>query len=128
MSEPRTGWPKGRIQWLLGTVLIFAGGVIFGLIWGQLWIGLILAAAISMGWLIAYESSRGRSVGIENRDDDGAKDGALQRDATDHSMAGVRSETATSIDAAVSLPQERRVDLSAQPARWRRQAGRSRHS
>jgi hypothetical protein len=73
MSEPRTGWPKRRTQWLLGTVLIFGLGVLFGLIWGQLWLGLILACALSIGWLIAYESSRGRQVGLENRDDDGAE-------------------------------------------------------
>jgi hypothetical protein len=28
---------------------------------------------VSMGWLIAYESARGRNVGMENRDDDGAQ-------------------------------------------------------
>ena len=43
------------------------------MIWGQLWLGIVLAAAVSMGWLIAYESWRGRNVGIENRDDDGAQ-------------------------------------------------------
>ena len=73
MSEPRTGWPKGRIGWLLGTVLILVGGVLFGLIWGQLWIGLVLAFAVSIGWLIAYESWRGSNVGLENRDDNGAQ-------------------------------------------------------
>jgi hypothetical protein len=73
MSEPRTGWPRGRFQWLFGTILIFGLGVLFGLIWGQLWIGLVLAGAVSIGWLIAYESWRGRHVGLENPDDDGAQ-------------------------------------------------------
>ncbi|WP_404445988.1 hypothetical protein [Microbacterium marinum] len=31
------------------------------------------AAAISIGWLIAYESRRGRNEGIYDRDDDGAQ-------------------------------------------------------
>ena len=73
MAEPRSGWPKGRIQWRLGTILIFALGAMFGLIWGQLWIGLVLAFAMSIGWLIAYESWRGRHVGLEDRDDNGAQ-------------------------------------------------------
>ena len=73
MSEPRTGWPKGRVQWLLGTILIVVLGVLFGLIWGQLWIGLVLAGAVSIGWLIAYESWRGRHVGLDDPDDNGAQ-------------------------------------------------------
>lgn len=73
MSESRTGWPRGRFQWFLGTLLIVVLGVVFGLIWGQLWIGLVLAAAVSIGWLIAYESWRGRQMGVTDSDDDGAR-------------------------------------------------------
>ena len=70
MTESRTGWPRGRTNWLLGTVLVLGLGVLFGLIVGNVWLGLVLAAVISIGWLIAYESWRGRNVGV-NDDDHG---------------------------------------------------------
>jgi hypothetical protein len=52
---------------------MFTLGIVFGLIWGSVLLGVVLAAAVSIGWLMAYESWRGRSVGLENRDDDGAQ-------------------------------------------------------
>lgn len=70
---PRTGWPRGRVQWILGTVVVFALGALFGLIFGSIWLGLALAAVISIGWLIAYESWRGQKVGLNDPDDDGAR-------------------------------------------------------
>lgn len=73
MTETRKRWTRGHSGWAVGTVVIFAGGIVFGLIWGSVWLGIIIAAAVSIGWLIAYESWRGGSVGIENRDDDGAQ-------------------------------------------------------
>ncbi len=73
MSTSGTGWPRGRTTWILGTVLLFALGVIVGIVLGSVWIGLLIAAAVSVGWLIAYESWRGRNVGIYDRDDDGAQ-------------------------------------------------------
>lgn len=68
MSEPRTGWPRGRIQWLLGTVLLMALGVLFGLVFQNVWLGIVLGAVISIGWLIAYESWRGRNSGVNDDD------------------------------------------------------------
>lgn len=68
MSEPRTGWPRGRLQWLLGTVLLIGLGVLFGLIFGNVWLGIVLGAVISIGWLIAYESWRGRNSGVNDDD------------------------------------------------------------
>ena len=73
MTTPRTRWTRGHSGWAFGTALIFTVGIVFGLIWGQLLVGLFLALAVSIGWLIAYESWRGRNVGLENRDDDGAQ-------------------------------------------------------
>jgi hypothetical protein len=52
---------------------MFTLGIVFGLIWGNVLLGVVLAAAVSVGWLLAYESWRGRNVGLENRDDDGAQ-------------------------------------------------------
>lgn len=73
MTTPRKRWTRGHSGWAVGTVLIFTLGIVFGLIWGQLLVGLFIAFAVSIGWLIAYESSRGNNVGLENRDDDGAQ-------------------------------------------------------
>jgi hypothetical protein len=73
MTTPRKRWTRGHSGWAAGTALIFTAGIVFGLIWGQLLVGLFLAFAVSIGWLIAYESWRGRNVGLENRDDDGAQ-------------------------------------------------------
>jgi len=73
MTQTRKRWTRHHNYWALGTALIFAVGIVFGAIWGQVWLGIVLAAAVSMGWLIAYESWRGRNVGLENRDDDGAQ-------------------------------------------------------
>ena len=69
----RTGWPRGRTTWVIGSILIFAGGALFGLIWGSVGLGLVVAAAVSIGWLIAYESWRGQKVGLNDPDDDGAR-------------------------------------------------------
>jgi hypothetical protein len=70
MTEPRTGWPRGRSRWMLGTVLLLGLGVLFGLVFGNVWLGIVLGAAVSVGWLIAYESWRGRNAGV-NDDDNG---------------------------------------------------------
>lgn len=66
-------WKRGHTYWAFGTALVFALGIIFGLIWGNVWLGIVLACAVSIGWLMAYESSRGNHVGVYNRDDDGAQ-------------------------------------------------------
>lgn len=69
----RRSWTRGHTGWAFGTAVIFAAGIVFGLIWNNIWVGLVIAAAVSIGWLMAYESWRGRNVGLENRDDDGAQ-------------------------------------------------------
>lgn len=72
-STSRSGWPRGRMQWLFGAILILALGALVGAVLGSVWIGLLLGAAVSVGWLIAYESWRGRHVGLDDPDDDGAQ-------------------------------------------------------
>ncbi|PZU47547.1 MAG: hypothetical protein DI566_05270 [Microbacterium sp.] len=69
----KTGWPRGRWGWLAGTVLLLVLGVVFGLILGSGWFGLFVAAIISIGWLIAYESWRGKNPGMHDLWDDGAQ-------------------------------------------------------
>ncbi len=73
MAETSTGWPRGRTTWILGTVVLFGVGILVGVLLGNIWLGLLLAFIVSIGWIIAYESWRGRSVGLYDRDDDGAQ-------------------------------------------------------
>jgi hypothetical protein len=70
MSENRSAFPRGRVSWLVGTVVLLGLGILFGLVFGNVWLGLILGGAVAVGWLIAYESWRGRNVGV-NDDDHG---------------------------------------------------------
>lgn len=73
-SDPQnTGWPRGRWGWLAGSVLLLVAGVVFGLALGSVWLGLTIAVAVSIGWLIAYESWRGRNPGLDDPWDDGAQ-------------------------------------------------------
>ena len=73
MAETGTGWPKGRIGWIAGTVLLLVLGVIIGMVLQNLWLGIMLALLISIGWLIAYESWRGRNPDLDDPNDDGAR-------------------------------------------------------
>lgn len=68
MTQTGTGWPRGRTYWVLGSLLLLGLGVLFGLVWQNVWLGVVIAAAVSVGWLIAYESSRGRNVGVNDED------------------------------------------------------------
>ncbi|MEX8032273.1 hypothetical protein AB6V29_04505 [Microbacterium sp. 20-116] len=68
MMQTGTGWPRGRTYWVLGSLLLLGLGVLFGLVWQNIWLGMVIAAAVSVGWLIAYESSRGRNVGVNDED------------------------------------------------------------
>ncbi|MEU1971269.1 hypothetical protein ABZ477_06425 [Microbacterium sp. NPDC019599] len=70
---PRRGWPRGRKQWLIGTIVLLAAGALVGLVLGSLLLGLMIAAVVSIGWLMAYESWRGRAPDLYDDDDDGAR-------------------------------------------------------
>lgn len=67
------GWPRGRIGWLVGTLVLLAAGVVFGLILQNVWLGLLLAVIVSIGWLLTYESWRGRTPRLDDPWDDGAQ-------------------------------------------------------
>ncbi|MFV0373769.1 hypothetical protein [Microbacterium sp.] len=73
MHARNTGWPRGRIGWVIGSVALLGLGVLFGLIMQNVWLGLTVAVIISIGWLIAYESWRGRTPGLDDPFDDGAR-------------------------------------------------------
>lgn len=68
MTQSGTGWPRGRTYWALGTVVLLGAGVLFGLVFQNVWLGILLAVIVSIGWLIAFESSRGRNVGVNDPD------------------------------------------------------------
>lgn len=68
MTQSGTGWPRGRTYWILGSLVLLGAGVLFGLVFQNLWLGILLAAIVSIGWLIAFESSRGRNVGVNDPD------------------------------------------------------------
>lgn len=72
-GRPGRGWPRGRVQWILGTIVLLGAGALVGLILGSLVLGLALAGLISIGWLMAYESWRGRAPDLHDEDDDGAR-------------------------------------------------------
>jgi hypothetical protein len=72
-GEAGGGWPKSRIGWIIGTVVLLGLGALIGAILGSVWLGLLLGALISIGWLIAYESWRGRAPHLHDDDDDGAR-------------------------------------------------------
>lgn len=68
MTDQRSSRRRGRLQWLLGSVVIFVVGALVGMALGSVWLGLFLALVVSIGWLIAYESWRGRNVGVGDPD------------------------------------------------------------
>lgn len=67
------GWPKGRIGWIAGSIIMLIVGAIVGLALGNIWLGLVIAAVVSLGWVIAYESQRGRTPDLYDKDDNGAR-------------------------------------------------------
>lgn len=73
MARDSKGWPKGRIGWLWGTVVLLVLGVLIGLILSSVWLGVALAVLVSIGWLIAYESWRGNAPRLDDPYDDGAR-------------------------------------------------------
>ncbi|WP_438354208.1 hypothetical protein [Microbacterium sp. CJ88] len=73
MSDAHTGFPRGRIGWIAGTVVLLGLGVLVGAALQSIFLGVFIAVIISIGWLIAYESWRGRTVGLDDPHDDGAQ-------------------------------------------------------
>ncbi len=57
---------KQRWSWLGGTVILIVLGVVIGLILQNVWLGLLLAAIVSLVWLIAVESRKGDNAGVND--------------------------------------------------------------
>jgi hypothetical protein len=50
---------KQRWTWGGGTAVLLGLGVLFGLILQNVWLGVLLAALLSLGWLMLVESRKG---------------------------------------------------------------------
>lgn len=57
---------KQRWTWVGGTVVLFLLGVVIGLILQNVWLGLLLAAIVSLVWLLAAESRKGGNTGVND--------------------------------------------------------------
>ncbi|GAB3632459.1 hypothetical protein GCM10027421_18120 [Microbacterium shaanxiense] len=57
---------KQRWSWLGGTVVLVVLGIVIGLILQNVWLGLLLAAVVSLVWLIAVESRKGGNAGVND--------------------------------------------------------------
>ncbi|KAA0959934.1 hypothetical protein FQ142_13795 [Microbacterium sp. ANT_H45B] len=53
---------------LLVTAGLLILGIVIGLIFQNVWLGVLLAAIIWLGWFIGYESRRGRNAGVNDED------------------------------------------------------------
>ncbi len=61
-STARTGL---RLMVTAGLLVL---GVVIGLILQNVWLGLLLAAIVWLGWFLGYESRRGRNAGVNDED------------------------------------------------------------
>lgn len=43
-------------------------GVVVGLILQNVWLGILLAAIVWLGWFLGYESRRGHNAGVNDED------------------------------------------------------------
>lgn len=57
---------KQRWTWLGGTLVLLVLGIVIGLILQNVWLGLLLAAIVSLVWLISVESRKGGNSGVND--------------------------------------------------------------
>ncbi len=50
------------------TVGLLVLGVVIGLIFQNVWLGVLLAAIVWIGWFLGYESRRGHNAGVNDED------------------------------------------------------------
>lgn len=53
---------------LIVTVGLLVLGVVIGLIFQNVWLGVLLAAIVWIGWFLGYESRRGHNAGVNDED------------------------------------------------------------
>ena len=61
-SSPRIGT---RLAVSAGLIVI---GVVVGLIFENVWLGLLLAVIVWFGWFLGFESRRGHNEGVNDED------------------------------------------------------------
>ncbi len=54
-----------RISVTVGLLIV---GVVVGLIFQNVWLGVLLAAIVWLGWFLGYESRRGHNAGVNDED------------------------------------------------------------
>lgn len=57
---------RQRLTWLAGTVVLLILAIVVGLILQNVWLGLLLAAIVSIVWLVAMESRKGGNAGVND--------------------------------------------------------------
>lgn len=60
------GRKKSRWIWFGATVALLVLGVVIGLVLQNVWLGLLLAAIVSVVWLVAAESRKGDNAGVND--------------------------------------------------------------
>jgi uncharacterized membrane protein len=50
------------------TVGLLIVGIVIGLIFQNVWLGVLLAAIVWLGWFLGYESRRGNNAGVNDQD------------------------------------------------------------
>lgn len=50
------------------TVGLLVVGIVVGLIFQNVWLGVLLAAIVWLGWFLGYESRRGNNAGVNDED------------------------------------------------------------
>ncbi len=58
----------GRLIWLATTVVLLVLGIVIGLILQSVWLGLLLAAIVSVVWLIGVESRKAGNSGVNDEE------------------------------------------------------------
>ncbi|MFJ2370321.1 hypothetical protein [Microbacterium sp. NPDC087665] len=61
--------PRQRLALRLivtGSLLVL--GIVIGLIFQNVWLGVLLAAIVWLGWFLGYESRRGHNAGVNDED------------------------------------------------------------
>jgi len=57
---------RHRLIWLAATVVLLVLGVVVGLVLQNVWLGLLLAALVSIVWLIGVESRKSGNAGVND--------------------------------------------------------------
>jgi hypothetical protein len=63
MNPRRRTWLRLLVP--LGLLVL---GVVVGLIFQNVWLGVLLAAIVWLGWFLGYESRRGHNAGVNDED------------------------------------------------------------